>query len=164
VFWASNVVALLTGFLFGMAGAAKLAGAMDPMVNEVHAPFFGVPPILMKIPQLAEAIGGFCLIGGSIAKIAAKLDGSKSNLLETLLLMDGIGLCTIAISALFMHTMRSEPPPPLLIALVYTPLRFWYNDWTLPNGFRTLFFVFLGVNVLGFLSSVAMHFAFGKIA
>jgi hypothetical protein len=163
-FWASNVFALLTGLAFGIAGALKLAGAMDHEVKEVMAPFFGMPPILMKIPQLAEAIGGFCLIGGSIATIVAKLDESKSNLLETLLLMDGIGLCTIAIGALFMHTMRSEPPPPLLIALVYTPLRFWYNDWTLPHGFKTLFFVFLGVNVVGLLSSVAMHFAFGKIA
>ena len=96
IFWASNVVGLLTGFLFGMAGAAKVAGAMADEVEDVYAPFFGVPPIAMKFPFLAEAFGGFCLFGGIIAKIALKLDDSKSSLLETLLLMDGIGLSTIA--------------------------------------------------------------------
>ena len=76
--------------------------------------------------------------------------------------MDGIGLSTIAFGALFFHFMRGEGPPPLMFAVLYTFLRFAYNDFALPEGYWKLYFVFLGVCVIGFLSAVAMHFASGE--
>lgn len=151
----------------------KVIGGMDPMIATETAPFYGVPVFAIKILAFfGHFFGGVCMIGGIIAKIIAKLQGKKADFLETLILMDGIGMCTIATGAVFLHVMMGMGWfTPLILALLFPPLRFGYNGWALPEGHvlstsfpnKSVFFAFAIVNVVGFLVSVVMHFTIGTV-
>jgi hypothetical protein len=175
-FWASNFVGLLCGLLYAFAGFAKVTGGMDGMIAGTLAPFYGVPPVLFKVLAFfGHFTGGVCMIGGlyvkmcmKLKKIPADIGGKSADTLETLILMDGVGMITIALGALLKHAICGEPLfTPLVIAFLFLPLRFGSNDWTIPRGMypltnRRLFFGFLAVNVLGFIISVVMHFTIGE--
>jgi hypothetical protein len=170
LFWTSNILGLLCGLNFAQAGFLKVIGERDHVIEDKHAPFFSVPPVAIKAVALFGHLnGGVCMIVGICAKIFApfvKLDEKKANLLETLILMDGIGMCTIASGAVFLHFMMSEPvttPSRLLLAYPFAVLRFWYNKWTLPEGYVILFRVFAGICVAGFLLAVIRGFLIGSI-
>jgi hypothetical protein len=163
--WVSNLVGLLCGLLFGLTGFNKFMGNMDSRIETSHAPFFGVPVVAIKVLAFfGHFNGGFCMIVGLCTKTFAQLEDTKANLLETLILMDGVGMCTIALGAVFLHAMRDQGPPPLVLAIPFALLRFGYNGWAIPgeDRERKLFFGFLAVNVVGFLVSVVMHFTIGE--
>jgi hypothetical protein len=165
MFWASNLVGLLCGLMFGLSGFGKVTGAMDPMIETTIAPFYGVPVIAIKVLAFFGHLnGGLCMILGLGTKTFAQLEDTKANLLETLILMDGVGMSTIAFGAVFLHAMRNEAPSPLLLVVPFALLRFGYNGWAIPgeDRERKLFFGFLGFNVVGFLVSVLMHFTIGE--
>jgi hypothetical protein len=172
-FWLSNVLGLLCGLMYGGAGFGKVTGAMDDMLSTVHAPFYGVPVVAFKVLAFfGHLTGGVCMIGGIIAMIVMKFQGKKAELLETLILMDSVGMCTIAIGAVFLHLMMGMPWfTPLIIVLPLPLLRFGYNGWALPQGNvlstsfpnKSLFLVFVGVNVVGFVLSIVMHLTIGTV-
>jgi hypothetical protein len=172
-FWLSNLVVIPFAALFAFAGWAKVSGGMDEMLAERHAPFQGVPVLAIKILAFfGHLTGGVCMLGGIIAKIITKLQGKKADFLETLILMDGIGLSTIAIGSVFQHVMLGESWfTPLVPILAFPLLRFAANGFALPEGNvlstsfpnRKLFLAFAGVNVVGFLLSIVMHLTLGTI-
>jgi hypothetical protein len=161
--YVSNLFGILVGLLCTMAGSAKLAGAMDREIWGTFAPFFGIPGPLMKAGFVFEAIGGICMLLGLAVKSFAKLDESKSNLLETLILMDGVGLTSFFIGAQFLHLMTDGAPTPLILCPIFLLLRLAYNKGVPPAEFKMLFFGFLGFNILGLLVSIGLHFTMGEI-
>merc|ERR1719160_1609691 len=112
------------------------------------------------------------MLGGILAMIVIKLRGKKAELLETLILMDSVGMCTIAIGAVFLHVMMGDSWfNPLVMVLPLPLLRFGYNGGALPEGNvlstsfpnKSLFFAFVGVNVVGFFIGIVMHFTLGTV-
>jgi len=172
-FWTSNLLGVLCGLLYASAGFGKVTGRMDGMLESSHAPFYGVPVVAFKVLAFfGHLTGGVCMIGGIVAKIVAKIQDKKAELLETLILMDSIGMCTIAIGAVFKHVMSGQSWfTPLLIVLPLPLLRFGYNGWAIPQGNipsisfpnKSLFLAFLGVNVVGFVLSIVMHVTIGTV-
>lgn len=161
--YASNCMGILVGLMCTMAGSAKMAGAMDDAIYYAFSPFFGIPGPLMKALLAFEAIGGICMLLGLAVKSFAKLDESKSNLLETLILMDGVGVTAIFIAAQFFHLMTDGAPTPLILCPIFFLLRLAYNKGVPPAEFKMLFFGFLGFNILGLLVSIGLHFTIGEI-
>jgi hypothetical protein len=172
-FWTSNLLGLLCGLLFGLAGFGKVSGAMDEMIATTLAPFYGVPPLAFKVLAFfGHFTGGVCMIGGILVKIGANFRNTKADLLETLILMDGFGMCTIAAGAVLQHILMGVSPfTPLVIVFPFPLLRLGYNGWTLPEGNvlstsipnKKLLLGFLGVNVFGFLLSIVMHVTIGTV-
>jgi hypothetical protein len=103
---------------------------------------------------LGHVFGGVCMTGGIIVQIAVKLEETKVNLLESLLIMDGLGLSTIAIGAMFYHYMTEQGPTPMMILFIFPILRLGYNDWKLPEGFKPLAAAFGIVCVVGLLGAI----------
>jgi hypothetical protein len=152
--YASNGFGILTGLIFTGAGSAKVAGLMDEEISTQMAPFWGLPPLLMKVLLSFEVLGGVCMLGGLAVKSFVKLEESKANLLETLLIMDGLGLTTIFLGALYFHLMTEGNPAPMLPAPIYFALRLAYNQGRPPAEFRMLFFAFAALNLLGLLGAI----------
>lgn len=112
------------------------------------------------------------MLGGIIVKIVANFLDKQADLLETLILMDGIGMTTIAIGAVFLHVMTGTSAfTPLLAVVPFVPLRFGSNGWAVPDGYvlstslsnKKLLLSFVGVNAVGFLISVVMHVTIGSV-
>jgi hypothetical protein len=172
-FWASNFLGLLCGLMFFGSGFGKVSGGMDSTLETVHGPFFGIPGAAFKVLAFfGHFMGGICMIYGICAKIVYNVLGKKAPFLETLILMDAVGMCTIAIGAVFLHVMMGMSWfTPLVIVFPLPLLRFGYNGWTLPEGNvlstslpnKKLYYGFVGVNVVGFLISVVMHLTIGTV-
>jgi hypothetical protein len=117
----------------------------------------------MKYFFIFQVIGGVCLLGGMAVKSFAKLDDKKSDLLETLILMDGVGLTSFYLVGQFFHVMLDGALAIIVIAPIFFALRLAYNKGVPPAEFKMLFFGFLAFNVVGVLAAIGLHFAIGEM-
>jgi hypothetical protein len=127
---------------------------------EVFAMFYGVDRKLFSaFIVFTHGIGGAGLIGGVWVDLLGVLSRRHECLLDTLLLMDGVGLTMMMFGAAFANRMVGFAFPVLFgAAPIFTTLRFVETGVECHFG---LFFSFFGVCALMLAGSVIVRNAYG---